>query len=110
MSRQVPQFFSDVWRHRSQQLHHRLQRLAKRSAASHRLVLLLDQCVVALHQRGQGRVEVEIAQVLGHPFNGLVAQALNGLAFAGFGPVYLALNPVIVDDAPEAVQEAPDTF
>ncbi len=106
VTRQVPQFLCDMWCHRSQQLHHRLQRVAESGAACHWLTLLLDQHIVALHQRGQGSIETEAAQLLGDALDGFVAQSLNVHAFTSFLAVR-ALNPRIVDQAPEAVQEAP---
>src|SRR6266487_641685 len=106
----VPQFFGNVRRHGGQQLHHRLLCIAEGSAACHRLLLLLDQRIVALHQRGQGRVEVENAQVFGDALDGLVAQALDGTAFTRLLAAHQTRCPGLIDQAPEAVQEAPDAF
>src|SRR5579859_6850812 len=106
VTRQVPQFLCNMWCHRSQQLHHRLQRVTESRAACHRLTLLLDQRVVAFHQSGQGSIETEAAQLLSDALDGFVAQSLNAHAFTSFLAAR-ALNPCIVDQAPEAVQEAP---
>src|SRR5207237_8439638 len=84
-------------------------RAADGGAACVRLALLLNQHVVALHQRGQSRVEAEIAELLGYALDGLVAQALDSQAFTGLFSASM-LNPGIIDQAPEAVQEAPDTL
>src|SRR5215467_874490 len=65
VTRQLPQLFCNVWGHRSQQLYHRLQRLVEGGTTCYRLVLLLDQGVVAFHQGSQGCIEAEVAQVLG---------------------------------------------
>ena len=110
MAGDVPQLFGDVRRQGGQQLHHRLQGFAVGPGLGHRRVLLFYQDVVTLHQRGQGRVEAEVAQVFGDALDGFVAQAFDGLAFASLFIADLALNPVVADDAPEAIQEAPDAF
>ncbi len=83
VARQVPQLFGDMWCHRGQQLHHRLQcTLAIGRAVRNMVVLLLDQHVVAFHQRRQSRVEAEVAQIFRDALDRLIAQSLDCLALA----------------------------
>ena len=87
--------------------HQRVDGLIPHRCADHGRLFGLDQRVVQLHQRGDGRVEAEVGEVVGHLDDGLVQLAFQVAHIVGrrLGRG-LVRGGVIQRHAPDAVHEA----
>ena len=73
------------------------------------IILLFDEGIITFHQGGQSGIKVEVAQIVGDALDGFMEQSLNRFTFSCLGMLH-RLDPSFIDQAPEAIEEAPDSL